>query len=180
MLFLPAEGSNFRKNAPITRENRVWEPEKEIYDGVIIPGFWRPADRNGFIWIKAEMDQAGRWHSGYWRPIHPDRQQREEELITYWGPARRPGHIWINISDRPDTYPPGSWEPFNEYRSSARRAVWVPGYWSGRKWIPGYWRPEKRDGYYWVSGYYGRDGIWREAHWEEGEPVTVLPAPTPQ
>ena len=179
LLLLPAESSNFRENAPVSRDNQIREPDLMIYDGVCIPGFWRPAYRNGFIWIEAETDEAGRWHSGYWRPLKAERQVEEEELITYWGPQRRPGYVWIKIAEGPDAYPRGRWEPFNEYRSSAQRTVWVPGYWSGRKWISGYWRPKSRDGYHWVSGYYGRDGIWREAHWKEGEPVTAVPPPAP-
>ncbi len=171
---LPAD--DYRKNLHRLREDQVWEPEIQISEDTVIPGFWRPRARSGYEWVKATKDEAGRWHPGYWAPLHRDILTGKTDLPGYWGPENRTGYIWINVEDRVGDYPAGSWEPMNTYQVAQPPLKWVPGYWTGRRWVPGYWRIPEREGHIWFEGYYGADGRWNEAHWGLS-PEEIPPAP---
>ncbi len=145
--------------------NLVRVPGLAISETVTVPGFWRPRYRAGYRWVRAARDDVGRWHGGYWEPLH---REKEEQVTVpgYWGPPGRLGYIRITTQDRPGDYLAGSWELMNSFEIRRTPREWVPGYWNRRRWVPGYWRQPEKEGYIWVGGYYRTDGRWQEARWE--------------
>jgi len=155
-----------RDSRPESRKNMIWESEITIGEDVTIPGFWRPRSRNGYRWVDAAQDEAGRWHAGYWVPINAEKMKEETHYPGYWGPSIRDGFVWLNREDRAGEYPDGSWEKMNSFQMNKSPLKWVPGYWNRRVWVDGYWRIPEKDGFVWVEGYYCPNGRWQEARWE--------------
>lgn len=157
-----------RASDPSGRRERhlVREPDLKISETVTVTGFWRPRSRPGYRWIPASRDDAGRWHGGYWNPLHQDAWKERITFPGYWGPAGRYGYIRITTQERPDDYLAGSWELMNSFEIRETPRQWVPGYWNRRRWVPGYWRIPHKEGHIWVEGYYRPDGRWQEARWE--------------
>jgi hypothetical protein len=155
---IPAAAGDHRNSRHGPRKNMVWEAEIPISEDVIISGFWRPRARNGYRWIEAVQDDAGRWDSGYWVPINAHRMTDQMHFPGYWGPKNREGFLWLNQEDRAGEYPNSSWKKMNSHKVVKPPLQWVRGYWNGRRWMDGYWRLPKKDGHIWVEGYYNSNG----------------------
>ncbi len=46
----------------------VWVDPVTINDDVVVPGFWRPQAKAGFVWHNGSWDEDNDWLPGYWTP----------------------------------------------------------------------------------------------------------------
>ena len=105
----PLRGESSLNPDPYRHKKQVWEPAAEIAPGVVIPGFWRPGDRRGYVWVEACRDEANRWHPGYWKPRN---EYRLEAGLMKWVPGYWSGKEWV----------PGYWRP-----PVKKGFIWVEG-----------------------------------------------------
>ncbi|MCX6349957.1 MAG: hypothetical protein NTV79_10740, partial [Candidatus Aureabacteria bacterium] len=56
---------------PPSREKAIWEPAARLGNRVLVPGFFRPAERTGYLSNAAQRDDYGRYFPGYWEPVGP-------------------------------------------------------------------------------------------------------------
>lgn len=85
----------------------VWEPG--FWNGEHwVEGYWRPASREGYVWVSARYTADGTYEAGYWEPAAP-----------------RPGYVWIPGWFDGEKWVPGYWVPEADYRSTDPQA-WTP------------------------------------------------------
>jgi len=114
--------SSFR---PPSLDRWIREPEARIEGRLLVPAFFRPAERPGYLWVESQIDEHGRYFPGYWEPVGPY-VRRGGEMA--WVPGRFEDGRWIE----------GYW------RVPTRAGFsWSSGYFDekGRRHEPG-WEPE--------------------------------------
>ncbi len=115
---------------PPARDRLVLEPEARIDGRLLVPAFYRPAERSGYLWIESQRDEYGRFFPGYWEPLAP---WRRTGGVMAWVPGYYSGGAWIE----------GYW------RLPAREGYsWQNGYFDGDgRWHEPAWTPVDPDGY---------------------------------
>ena len=98
----------------IAAPKKVWVPEHKVRTGTVIPGHWRPANKQGYVWV-AGKTANGIWITGYWKPAG----------------AAPAGKIWVKGYWQNGKWHAGIWHP-------KKKDTWVPGHHGPRgRWIPG-------------------------------------------
>ncbi len=97
----------------------VWVAEYRVPGGPVIQGYWRPATKPGYVWVKGHLNRDGNWVPGHWKPVGP-------------APA---GKIWVSGLWIGGCWQAGHWAPVKTGRH------WVPGHYGRRgRWRAGHWR----------------------------------------
>jgi len=101
----------------IAAPKKVWVPEHKVRTGTVIPGHWRPANKQGYVWV-AGKTANGIWITGYWKPAG----------------AAPAGKIWVKGYWQNGKWHAGIWHP-------KKKDTWVPGHHGPRgRWIPGHYK----------------------------------------
>ena len=143
-------------------------------------GGWIPPARYGWVWVDGYY--AGWWHPGYWRPVGvapvyygvhyvyvPGWWQGDLYVEGYWRPDARSDGSWTWVDGyytEGGAYVRGHWRPAN---TTPEGYTWEPGFYDGEQWVEGFWRPRFRNGFVWVSSWYGDDGVYHSGYWEPTE-----------
>jgi WXXGXW repeat (2 copies) len=101
----------------IAAPKKVWTPEHKVRTGTVIPGHWRPANKQGYVWV-AGKTANGTWITGYWKPAG----------------AAPVGKIWVKGYWQNGKWHDGRWAP-------KKKGTWVQGHHGhGGRWIPGHYK----------------------------------------
>jgi hypothetical protein len=104
-LLSAAEPASFR---PRCADRTILEPEARIDGRLLVPAFYRPAERNGYLWVETQRDEYGRCFPGYWEPVGPYLRKGGEMAWVpgrfqggrwsegYWRMPAREGYSWLN------------------------------------------------------------------------------------
>ena len=153
----------------------VWEDGYVRPDGTTVEGFYRQANREGWVWDPPHYDGQNFVEPG-WRWAGAPRAGQ----VVVRG-ARGADGYWIAEDFRPQSVPDqdwvdGHWEGntwvVGYFRPRTARAgfAWEPGRWTpAGVWVQGQWRPTQRAGFAWVPATF-RFGRWRPGYWR---PTTV-------
>lgn len=131
--------------APTVRQaDYVYVPGWWI-DDAYVEGFWRRAERPGWVWVEGAYRADGTYAWGHWMPAapgapgfvwEPGTWDGEAWIEGFWRPADREGYRWVSARwDADGVFRAGYWEPLEARRGH----VWIPGWFDGTEWIEGYW-----------------------------------------
>jgi hypothetical protein len=109
---------------PPSRDRLVREPAARIGGRLLIPAFFRPGERSGYLWVEDQIDDYGRYFPGYWEPVGPYARKGGEMVWVpgrfedgrwfegYWRVPGREGFTWFNgyFDENGRRHEPG-WQP---------------------------------------------------------------------
>lgn len=86
------------------KPRKVWvKPHKTVH-GVVVPGHYRAASRNGFVWVAGKKGPNGHFVAGYWKPAKsikgkvwvPGYTNAKGVWVDgYWRPEKKHGYVWV-------------------------------------------------------------------------------------
>lgn len=118
----PLNTSNMdeEKIPPQPDSDHLWIEPYSTENGIRLPGFWRPSQRDGFTWVEGK-EVMSIWVPGYWQPT----EEKSSDKIWVQGHVSSAG-VWIE----------GYW------RDSSRQGFnWVRGFYEkDGSWVKGLWK----------------------------------------
>jgi hypothetical protein len=119
------------------------------FGDVYVEGYYRVADRDGWVWVEGAYTADGRYIPGHWRPLErppkgyvwePGFYDGEVWVEGFWRPAGVRGFLWVEAGyDSDGLYRGGFWEPVEPRPGH----VWIPGWFDGNSWQGGSWVTEQ-------------------------------------